>query len=211
MFVAHARLMALHERLGLAFLLAVCPPELGEGSESILHSMRDPQRCWWWQQAIHLKQEGGGFSMSKTIHRLARALHLLVIAALLASFAFALQPAHVARAATLNVGNGDVAGLIVAINTANGNAEADVINLAAGGTYTLTEEENDAPGTDGPNGLPSITSQITINGNGATIRRDPSYSCPEDDGDSDFRIFHVGDTGNLTLNELTVSHGCPYT
>ena len=54
-----------------------------------------------------------------------------------------------------------------AINTANSNPGADVINLAAGSTYELTSVNNL---TDGSNGLPDITSQITINGNGATIK-----------------------------------------
>jgi hypothetical protein len=143
--------------------------------------------------------------MNKTIYRFTKGLHLLVMAALLASFAFAVQPVG---AATFDIADGDVAGLIAAINTANGNGQADTINLANGGTYTLTTEDND---TNGPNGLPLITSQITINGNGATIRRDPSYACPVDDGTSDFRIFQVGTAGNLTLNDLTVSNGCPYT
>src|SRR5262245_24520884 len=46
----------------------------------------------------------------------------------------------------------DVACLIRAINTANGNGEADTIQLEAG-TYTLTAVDNE---TDGANGLPSI-------------------------------------------------------
>jgi hypothetical protein len=40
-------------------------------------------------------------------------------------------------AAIINVADGDVAGLIAAINTANTNGQSDVINLAANGTYTL--------------------------------------------------------------------------
>jgi hypothetical protein len=133
----------------------------------------------------------------------------LVITALLAGLALAVAP--VAQAATFDIADGDVAGLIAAINTANGNGQPDTINLAAGGTYTLTTEDNDEPLGDGPNGLPPVTSQITINGNGATIQRNPSFDCPVDDGSSDFRIFHVTDSGALTLNDLTVSNGCPYT
>lgn len=49
------------------------------------------------------------------------------------------QSTGLAQAATFNIPDGDVAGLIVAINTANANGEADTINLASGGTYTLIE------------------------------------------------------------------------
>ncbi len=136
--------------------------------------------------------------MDKTIHRFTKGLHLFVIAALLASFAFAMQPAQLARAATFYIADGDVAGLIAAINTANGNGEADTINLAAGGTYTLTAVDNT---TDGANGLPSITSAITIEGHGATIERSSAGGTPL------FRIFHVASNGNLTLSELTIANG----
>lgn len=51
--------------------------------------------------------------------------------------------------------------LIDDIEAANGNTEANVIELAAETTYTLTPVDNTA---DGPNGLPSITSEVTING-----------------------------------------------
>ena len=51
----------------------------------------------------------------------------------------------------------------------------------------------------GSNGLPPITSTITISGKGATIERD--LNAP------DFRIFFVGTSGNLTLNQVTVRQG----
>jgi len=86
--------------------------------------------------------------------------------------------------------------LIAAINEANANGVADVINLALGCTYTLKAVDND---TDCPNGLPSITSPITINGNGATIARSPAAT--------EFRIFHVDDFGTLTLRDLTITGG----
>src|SRR5207253_6689253 len=78
-----------------------------------------------------------------------------------------------ALAATFTIANGDVAGLISAINTANVNDEADTINLASGGAYTLTAVNNT---TDGANGLPVLVNDLlgpdlTINGNGATIQR----------------------------------------
>jgi len=87
----------------------------------------------------------------------------------------------------------DVAGLIAAINTANANGPGlDTINLAPK-TYTLTAADN------GNNGLPVVTSNITINGDGATITRD-SAAPP-------FRIFEITTTGSLTLNSLTLSGG----
>ncbi len=61
---------------------------------------------------------------------------------------------HWSKSATFNIANGDVAGLITAINTANTNNQNDDINLAANGTYTLTNVNNM---NDGPNGLPTIT------------------------------------------------------
>jgi hypothetical protein len=93
---------------------------------------------------------------------------------------------------------GNVTCLIAKINEANTNADADTINLDPG-TYTLTSIDNS---TNGPNGLPSITSDITINGEDAVttiIERDP--------GATFFRIFAVAVSGKLTLNGLAVVGG----
>jgi hypothetical protein len=71
--------------------------------------------------------------------------------------------------------------LIDAINAADNGAASDtyVINLAQGATYTLVHPDN--PATDanatgnqdnnwyGPNGLPAIANNITINGNGSSF------------------------------------------
>ncbi len=89
-----------------------------------------------------------------------------------------------------------VSELIDAIEAANSNGQANMIELAASTTYTLSNIDNN---TDGPNGLPSITGEITINGNGATIERD--------DCAPGFRIIHIAGTGTLTLNDLTVKNG----
>jgi hypothetical protein len=91
---------------------------------------------------------------------------------------------------------GDTACLISAITTANGNGESDTIVLAAG-TYALTEADND---TDGPNGLPSITGPLTIQGAGA------SSTFLERAGGV-FRIVHVAAAGDLTLDSLTIRKG----
>ena len=71
---------------------------------------------------------------------------------------------------------------------------ADTLNLVAGSTHTLTAVNN---GTDGANGLPVASTPITIEGNGSTITRDS--------GAPAFGIFQINSTGNLTLNETTVS------
>ncbi len=128
---------------------------------------------------------------------------LFLVVTLLAGIALGAIPFLIARADVIEVGC-NVTELINAINTANGNGKADTINLVPGCTYTLTTTNNT---TDGPNGLPSITSTITINGNGATIQRDLSFTCPEV-SNPEFRIFHVASGGNLTLNDVTVSNGC---
>jgi hypothetical protein len=103
-----------------------------------------------------------------------------------------------ASGAELSCPAGNVACLIAAIQTANGNGEANTLTLAAG-TYTLTTVNNE---TDGANGLPSITSPLTIRGAGTTatsIER-ASYAPP-------FRIVHVAATGTLTLNGVTIRGG----
>lgn len=105
---------------------------------------------------------------------------------------FAFIPTHTGQTAGFTAAN--AAELVAAINTANGNGQADTITLSA--DITLTAVDN---GTDGSNGLPSVTSEITIEGAGFTITRDG--------GAPDFRIVHVGATGDLTLNNLTLSNG----
>jgi hypothetical protein len=70
--------------------------------------------------------------------------------------------------AVISVGPGDVAGLITAINLANGNGQSNTIVLAASSEYALSAVNNF---WYGPDGLPAITSNLTIQGNGATIER----------------------------------------
>ena len=110
--------------------------------------------------------------------------------------AVAAIPAQAAHAATIPVPC-SAAALVAAINTANSTAGAQTLNLAGGCTYTLVAPDNAA------NGLPVITSDITINGNrngpGSTITRDPSAPS--------FRILAVGSAGTLTLNFTTIRGG----
>jgi len=95
--------------------------------------------------------------------------------------------------------------LVDAIRAANTDAArgecragrgADTIVLPAGSTQTLRRVHNS---TYGPTGLPVISSPITIEGQGSTIVR--ASEAPE------FRMLALSSTGELTLNETTVSGG----
>ena len=113
----------------------------------------------------------------------------------------------VAEAAIINVSGGCT--LINAIKNANTNTDtdgatgcpggsgADTLNLKAKSTYTLTAINNT---TNGPNGLPVVTSVITINGNGATIKRAGAVGTPN------FRLLRIVN-GNVTINDLKLSGG----
>ncbi|MBX3000340.1 MAG: hypothetical protein KF893_17585 [Caldilineaceae bacterium] len=104
-----------------------------------------------------------------------------------------------AMTTVVTVADGDVAGLIAAIHSANefGTPETPaVVNLASGGNYTLGIADN----TDGgANGLPIITGTMTINGNGATIARSSA------DGTAAFRILQI--SGTLQLDSVTLRNG----
>ncbi len=100
----------------------------------------------------------------------------------------------------------NVPDLIAAINNANANPAPSTLNLDPGCIYTLTAVDNTATSSFGgstfdygDNGLPQITTPITINGNNATIIR--GSSAPN------FRIFFITDTGSLTINDLTLENG----
>ncbi|MGH7961679.1 MAG: choice-of-anchor Q domain-containing protein [Candidatus Binatia bacterium] len=152
-----------------------------------------------------LAQQGPGVTARFTIYytqlralprRLRRALGRRWAPAL-ASLALLLALGNgYAGAATINVGGGNVADLIQAINDANSLPGPDTIVLD-GSTFTLTTNDNSAYGS--PTGLPVIGSEITLEGNGSTITR--SGTSPH------FRIFAVDGNGNLTLEETTVSTG----
>ncbi len=82
------------------------------------------------------------------------------------------------------------AGLIAAINAVNGSG-GGTISLTSGCTYTLTTPDN------GENGLPVVTTPISVFGNGATIT-----------GSGAVRIFEVdGPGGNLSLRNITLTGG----
>jgi hypothetical protein len=96
--------------------------------------------------------------------------------------------------------------LIDAINAANSDAAsgscpagsgADTITLLQ--NVTLTAVDNANYNFDGANGLPQITSAITIEGAGYTLSR--AAEAPP------FRFFYVTADGILTLNDLTLHNG----
>jgi hypothetical protein len=114
----------------------------------------------------------------------------------------ALGLAQPLQAAEFTCASGDVACLINAINQANANGEANRITLRRG-TYGLTAVDN---GTEPDvNGLPVITSALTITGQGAEttiIERDTSAPL--------FRILRVAAAGTLTLQRLTLRNGVSF-
>lgn len=100
----------------------------------------------------------------------------------------------------------DVDKLIQAIYSANTNPALTNIHLDPGCVYILTDAEISVEDYFGGStfnygdvGLPPITSLVVINGRNATITR--AVDAP------DFRIFHVTETGSLTLNDLTITNG----
>ncbi|HUP43584.1 MAG TPA: hypothetical protein VM599_10280, partial [Thermoanaerobaculia bacterium] len=112
-------------------------------------------------------------------------------------------------------GDDGVISLPEAICAANGTAGADTIELQAGAVYTISAPHNY---WYGPTGLPAISSEIVIEGNGAVIERDAA--APK------LRLFYVagslhpvftppapGDPlldptpGTLTLRNLTLRNG----
>ncbi len=106
------------------------------------------------------------------------------------------------QAANINVSGGCT--LVDAITAANTDAPtgscpggngADTIHLFSPVTLNVVNDS----GLDGPSGLPQVSSDITIEGNGNTIER--ASAAP------DFRLFFVNGSGKLVLNDATVSGG----
>ena len=104
-------------------------------------------------------------------------------------------------ATTISVSDGDVAGLIAAIQTLNSSG-GGTIQLAPNGNYSVTQPSD---WWYGPNAFPAISSAVVIQGNGATISRVA--------GSPKFRFFYVSGgfstlpAGTLTLQGLTLSGG----
>ncbi len=124
-----------------------------------------------------------------------------------------------APAATITVVNGEVAitnnnkcslmeAIINARATTNGQMKADctsgningpdTVSLPNGGDFVLTAPHNEQ---NGPTGLPVITTSMTIEGHGATIRRSTATGTPH------FRIMDVDAGATLTLRDTTIRDG----
>ncbi|MDH3744098.1 MAG: hypothetical protein OES47_03235 [Acidobacteriota bacterium] len=86
----------------------------------------------------------------------------------------------------------------VATGSCPAGAAAGPDRIVLTGGITLTSVDNT---TDGNNGLPSITSEITIQGDGHEVSRSTLPATPR------FRIFHIAASGDLTLLDTTVSDG----
>ena len=127
-----------------------------------------------------------------TTHRKMRARMLILVLGI----AVPALLGRTAHAATINVPC-TVTDLIDAINTANAQPGADTLVLTAACTYSLTAVNNF--GVDGPNGLPIIFSDITIQGNGAIIER--AVGAPR------FRFFEAPPGSRLVLDNVTIRNG----
>lgn len=108
--------------------------------------------------------------------------------------------------------------LVEAITSANADGAEPGCETGSGpdtvvlsGTVISLSTADNAFGGFGNNGLPVISSTVTISGNGVTIERDLSLGCtaPPDD-DDEFRFFLVNSDGNLALDNVTLQNGCAF-
>ncbi len=99
-----------------------------------------------------------------------------------------------AQGANIRVPDRDTAALIRAIDQANSSDQVTTIQLARHGLYTLTASAPNSPGF----GLPVLRSHIVIEGNQAEIRR---YAR------ADFTLVAVADSGDVTINDLSLAEG----
>jgi hypothetical protein len=106
---------------------------------------------------------------------------------------------HLTQAKTFHCRAADTPCLIASMIEANTNGQKENDIRLDAGTYTLTAVNNT---TDGPNGLPSVTSTLTITGEGAEATMiERAASAPQ------FRLMHVAASGTLTLEGLTLRGG----
>ena len=115
---------------------------------------------------------------------------LILLAALALCFAAMVMFASPVRAGTLKVTNKNDSGngsLRQAINTANGNRQADTIKISASGTVVLRSE------------LPEITTDIQIVGPGAN-----AFTVS---GNDEGRVFLVRDRAKVTISGLKITEG----
>ena len=110
--------------------------------------------------------------------------------------------------ATFTVANGDVPGLIAAIQAANATSQEDTIQLAIDGDYPLYAAFFSSSSVPlDRTGLPWITSPIIIEGRGSVIRRAQSVAQPV----PEFRLLRVrGRLAALTVRDLGLVNGYAY-
>ena len=86
-------------------------------------------------------------------------------------------------------------------------SDVDTINLSQ--NITLTAQIEFSP-VHGRTGTPAITSSIILDGKNFTIQRDSGLLCNINNVDEmiEFRILRVSSSGNLTLQNTTLSNGC---
>jgi predicted outer membrane repeat protein len=134
-------------------------------------------------------------------HGLCRDLAKRWLPAAACALALTLSAPRITTAATITVA-GDCT-LVDAITAANTDAPAgscaagagaDEIHLTADVVLTGTNNTQ-----DGPNGLPSVVSSVTLLGNGFTVERQ--------EGTGQFRILHVGGGGVLEIIDARVENG----
>ncbi len=104
---------------------------------------------------------------------------------------------------------GDSNALVAAINEANAVSSPDTLTLGRGCTYTFTQSSN---GWYGTTSLPAIASDITVEGNGATLRYQEGFVGPSrfffvgaDPADPDTLNYVTPGAGKLTIRNLTLT------
>ncbi|MDQ1366055.1 MAG: hypothetical protein QOE57_2097 [Acidimicrobiaceae bacterium] len=123
-------------------------------------------------------------------------------------------PAAGATTTSVNVACANVygpGGLIQAINTANRSSRPSTISLAANCTYPLTVARPAlCCSLRDSDGLPAVTSEVTILGHGTPTRPGATIARSLAAGSHTFRIIEVGPSGNLTLRGLNILGGLNY-
>jgi len=145
-----------------------------------------------------------------------RGMSMICLALLVCAGALLIVKKTVARSASttihVNSTDGGTGGLECrlrdAISAANTSAVVGGCDGSTGGPYILELSASTQPPDyefsvidNNSNGLPIITSDITINGQDKTISRSNQEGTPN------FRLFEVAITGTLHLNEVTVRGG----
>ena len=147
------------------------------------------------RMALLLRMRGQGIRSRRSYRRLAQEAAALVLAA-----GLLLTPAGSPLHAAAITVDGTTCTLAEAITSANADNAGGNGCVDGSGADTITLQDNVtlSAADNGYNGLPIISSVITIEGAGFTISRG---------GAPNFRLLEVSSSGNLTLNNATLSGG----